>query len=73
MLAPPPAAAAVLAVFEQSEDPATKSFFSEIISSISDVKFSRDGRYLYSRDYLTLKVRACRATASAVVGGAGGG
>ncbi|KAI8840427.1 protein phosphatase 2A regulatory subunit cdc55 [Chytriomyces hyalinus] len=42
--------------FEEEEDPANKSFFSEIISSISDVKFSRDGRYILSRDYLTLKV-----------------
>lgn len=33
-----------------------KSFFSEIISSIADAKFSRDGRYVFSRDYLTLKV-----------------
>lgn len=44
------------AVFEEEEDPATKSFFSEIISSISDVRFSHDGRYIMSRDYLTLKV-----------------
>lgn len=43
-------------VFEEEEDPANKSFFSEIISSISDIKFSRDGRYLLSRDYLTLKL-----------------
>ena len=43
-------------VFEEEEDPANKSFFSEIISSISDVKFSHDGRYILSRDYLTLKV-----------------
>ncbi|RXK37834.1 protein phosphatase PP2A regulatory subunit B [Tremella mesenterica] len=43
-------------LFEEEEDPSTKSFFSEIISSISDVKFSRDGRYILSRDYLTLKV-----------------
>jgi len=43
-------------VFEEEEDPANKSFFSEIISSISDVKFSRDGRYILSRDYLTLKI-----------------
>ena len=42
--------------FEEEEDPANKSFFSEIISSISDVKFSKDGRYILSRDYLTLKV-----------------
>lgn len=44
------------AVFEEEEDPTQKSFFSEIISSISDVKFSRDGRYILSRDYLTLKI-----------------
>ncbi|KAI3625684.1 hypothetical protein CBS9595_001045 [Malassezia furfur] len=43
-------------MFEEEEDPATKSFFSEIISSISDVRFSHDGRYILSRDYLTLKV-----------------
>jgi serine/threonine-protein phosphatase 2A regulatory subunit B len=43
-------------IFEEAEDPANKSFFSEIISSISDVKFSHDGRYIVSRDYLTLKV-----------------
>ena len=42
--------------FEEPEDPATKSFFSEIISSISDCQFSRDGRYILSRDYLTLKI-----------------
>ncbi|KAG9102953.1 protein phosphatase 2A regulatory subunit cdc55 [Ceratobasidium sp. 370] len=42
--------------FEEEEDPSNRSFFSEIISSISDVKFSRDGRYILSRDYLSLKV-----------------
>lgn len=43
-------------VFEEAEDASSKSFFSEIISSISDIKFSRDGRYILSRDYMTLKV-----------------
>jgi len=43
-------------IFEEAEDPANKSFFSEIISSISDIKFSKDGRYILSRDYLTLKL-----------------
>ncbi|GAA5822556.1 hypothetical protein JCM10212_002458 [Sporobolomyces blumeae] len=43
-------------LFEEEEDPSNKSFFSEIISSVSDVKFSRDGRYILSRDYLTLKI-----------------
>lgn len=43
-------------VFEEEEDPVNKSFFSEIISSISDVRFSHDGKYIISRDYLTVKV-----------------
>jgi serine/threonine-protein phosphatase 2A regulatory subunit B len=42
--------------FEEEEDPTTRSFFSEIISSLSDVKFSHDGRYILSRDYLSLKI-----------------
>ncbi|MGH0180250.1 UNVERIFIED_CONTAM: hypothetical protein FKN15_003738 [Acipenser sinensis] len=43
-------------VFEEPEDPSNRSFFSEIISSISDVKFSHSGRYLLTRDYLTVNV-----------------
>eukprot|EP01041_Mallomonas_annulata_P000844 gene844-1642_t len=43
-------------VFEEHEDSSNKSFFSEIIASISDVSFSGDGRYIISRDYLTLKI-----------------
>ncbi|KAH8081134.1 WD40-repeat-containing domain protein [Filobasidium floriforme] len=43
-------------LFEEEEDPTNKSFFSEIISSISDVKFSKDGNQILSRDYLTLKI-----------------
>ncbi|CAD6505715.1 BgTH12-01202 [Blumeria graminis f. sp. triticale] len=42
--------------FDFEEDPATRSFFSEIITSISDVRFSHDGRYILSRDYLTVKI-----------------
>ncbi len=42
--------------FEEPIDPSSKSFFSEIISSISDVKFSHDGRFFLTRDYLTVKV-----------------
>jgi len=34
----------------------TKSFFAEIINSTSDVKYSRDGRYILTRDYLNLKI-----------------
>ena len=43
-------------IFEEAEHPGNKSFFSEIIASISDIKFTRDGRYIISRDYLTLKI-----------------
>ena len=42
--------------FEVQEAPGSTSFFTEIIASISDVKFARDGRYMRSRDYMTLKV-----------------
>ncbi|KAG9330727.1 hypothetical protein JZ751_022321 [Albula glossodonta] len=43
-------------LFEEPEDPGNRSFFSEIVSSISDVRFSHSGRYLLTRDYLTVKV-----------------
>ncbi len=43
-------------VFEEAEAPGTRSFFSEIIASISDVQFGAGGRYLLARDYMTLKV-----------------
>jgi len=42
--------------FEEVEQPANKSFFSEIVASLSDIKFTNGGRYIVSRDYLTLKV-----------------
>ena len=41
------------------EDPMERSFFSEIIASIADARFAgKDGRYIYTRDYLTVKVCA---------------
>jgi serine/threonine-protein phosphatase 2A regulatory subunit B len=43
-------------LFEEPEDATSRSFFSEIISSISDVRFSHSGRYMVTRDYLTVKV-----------------
>lgn len=43
-------------MFEEPEDPSNRSFFSEIIASISDVRFSHSGRYILSRDYLTVKL-----------------
>jgi serine/threonine-protein phosphatase 2A regulatory subunit B len=43
-------------VLEDTEDTSPRTFFSEIIASVSDAHFTRDGRYIVSRDYLTLKV-----------------
>ncbi|KAL3631978.1 Serine/threonine protein phosphatase 2A 55 kDa regulatory subunit B beta isoform [Castilleja foliolosa] len=43
-------------IFEEPEAPGSRSFFTEIIASISDIKFARGGRYILSRDYMTLKL-----------------
>ncbi|ESQ35024.1 hypothetical protein EUTSA_v10007406mg [Eutrema salsugineum] len=43
-------------LFEEPEAPGSRSFFTEIIASISDIKFSNNGRYILSRDYMTLKL-----------------
>ncbi|RVX05436.1 Serine/threonine protein phosphatase 2A 55 kDa regulatory subunit B beta isoform [Vitis vinifera] len=43
-------------LFEGMEAPNSKSFFTEIIASISDIKFGKDGRYILSRDYMNLKL-----------------
>ena len=42
--------------FHESNNDPSKPFFSEIVASISDIKFSRDGRYAISRDYLCVRV-----------------
>lgn len=43
-------------IYEEGEDPNSRSFFSEIIASISDIKFSHSGNHMLTRDYLTVKV-----------------
>ncbi|OAY83956.1 Serine/threonine protein phosphatase 2A 55 kDa regulatory subunit B beta isoform [Ananas comosus] len=43
-------------LFEEHEAPGSRSFFTEIIASISDIKFAKDGRHILSRDYMTLKL-----------------
>ncbi|XP_074561527.1 serine/threonine protein phosphatase 2A 55 kDa regulatory subunit B beta isoform-like isoform X1 [Curcuma longa] len=43
-------------MLDEREAPGSRSFFTEIITSISDIKFAKDGRYLLSRDYMTLKL-----------------
>ncbi|XP_072978222.1 serine/threonine protein phosphatase 2A 55 kDa regulatory subunit B beta isoform-like isoform X1 [Typha angustifolia] len=43
-------------LFEEHEAPGSRSFFTEIIASISDIKFAKNGRHILSRDYMTLKL-----------------
>ena len=43
-------------VYEYEEDPSNRSFFSELVSSTSDIQFIRDGQYIIARDFLSLKV-----------------
>ncbi|KAK9275950.1 hypothetical protein L1049_023225 [Liquidambar formosana] len=43
-------------LFEEQETTGSRSFFTELIASISDIKFGTDGRYILSRDYMTLKL-----------------
>lgn len=43
-------------LFEEVDATGSRSFFAEIIASISDIKFASNGRYLLSRDYMSLKL-----------------
>ncbi|KAI5951484.1 CDC55 [Candida jiufengensis] len=43
-------------IFEEYLDPSSHNFFTEITSSMSDVEFSHDGRYIASRDFMTVKI-----------------
>jgi hypothetical protein len=54
----------ILYRFEEHDAPGSRSFFTEIIASVSDIKFARDGRHILSRDYMTLKVRRGRTVPS---------
>ncbi|KAF1898500.1 hypothetical protein Lal_00032080 [Lupinus albus] len=42
--------------FQEQEASGSRSFFTEIIASVSDIKFGKEGRYILSRDYMTLKL-----------------
>ncbi len=43
-------------VFAAEDEPNSKNFFTEITNSVSDVKVAENGRYIISRDFLTLKL-----------------
>lgn len=42
--------------FSQTVDPATKNFFSDILVSVTDMAFAPNSKYIYARDYLTVKI-----------------
>ncbi|KAJ9677786.1 hypothetical protein PVL29_022649 [Vitis rotundifolia] len=53
-------------ILQHGESSGLKSFFTEIVSSISDIKFASDGRHLLSRDYMNLKLWDIRMETSPV-------
>jgi serine/threonine-protein phosphatase 2A regulatory subunit B len=53
-------------IFEMDDDPANKTFFSEITSSVADARFSPDGRHIFSRDYTHIRLWDTRMEARPV-------
>lgn len=43
-------------ILHDGEPRGMKTFFTEIIASISDIKFATDGRHILSRDFMSLKL-----------------
>ncbi|KAK6920675.1 WD40 repeat [Dillenia turbinata] len=54
-------------IIHDAECCGSKSLFTEIIASISDIKFSSDGRHILSRDYMNLKLWDLNMETSPVV------
>ncbi|KOM40438.1 hypothetical protein LR48_Vigan04g063600 [Vigna angularis] len=52
--------------FQHGESYGSKSFFTEITSSISDIKFLNDGQHLLSRNYMNMKLWDMRKESSPV-------
>ena len=42
--------------FEDSQSTAQKNFFTDIVASISDIQYSQNGQYVFSRDFLNTKI-----------------
>ncbi|GFZ17446.1 protein phosphatase 2A, regulatory subunit PR55 [Actinidia rufa] len=53
-------------ILQDGESRGSKSFFTEIIASISDIKFATDGIHILSRDYMNLKLWDTRMETSPV-------
>lgn len=54
-------------MLHDAEPRGQKTFFTEIVASISSIKFARDGRRILSRDYMNLKMWDMRMPTSPVV------
>ncbi|KAK1435768.1 hypothetical protein QVD17_01537 [Tagetes erecta] len=54
-------------MFRDADPRGPKSFFTEIVASISSIKFATDGRHILSRDYMNLKLWDMRMQSSPVV------
>lgn len=51
----------------QPEAPSSqRSFFTELLASMSDLKFSRDGRHMLARDFMGLKLWDVRSESAPV-------
>ncbi|GLT83801.1 hypothetical protein SLE2022_020720 [Rubroshorea leprosula] len=53
-------------IMKDTECTAPRSFFTEIVAAISDVKFSSDGQHILSRDYMNLKLWDTRKGSSPI-------
>ncbi|CAK7328867.1 unnamed protein product [Dovyalis caffra] len=53
-------------ILQDAEYHGSKSFFTELIASISDMKFTYDGQHILSRDYMNLKLWDMRMDSSPV-------
>lgn len=53
-------------ILQDHEAHGSKSFFTKIVTSISDIKFAKDGRHILSRDYMNLKLWDLRMETSPV-------
>ncbi|CAI9283844.1 unnamed protein product [Lactuca saligna] len=54
-------------MLQDTESRVQKTFFTEIVASISSIKFATDGRHILSRDYMNLKLWDMRMPTSPVV------
>lgn len=54
-------------IFQDRDAHGSRSFFTEIAASISDIKFAKDGRHILTRDYMNLKLWDLHMESSPIV------